>query len=138
VKTESNLYSLQTVASRARWLLSSALLFASLLGMQAQQAGCVLTDFYEVGSEAASGSGPEGGLVQGSDGNLYGAMVTGGTNGAGTIFQITLNGVLTPLYSFGGGTNGSRPVGSLVQGSDGNLYGTTSTGGDTNYNPYPT
>jgi uncharacterized repeat protein (TIGR03803 family) len=72
---------------------------------------------------------PQAGLVQANDGNFYGATAFGGAAGEnGTIFRITPNGVLTPLFSFNS-TNGSRPVSSLIQGSDGALYGTTAFGG---------
>ncbi len=68
-------------------------------------------------------------LVQGSDGNFYGTTVNGGALNNGTVFQITPTGTLTTLYSFTGGVDGSGPDGSLVQGSDGNVYGTTAGGG---------
>jgi uncharacterized repeat protein (TIGR03803 family) len=76
------------------------------------------------------GSDPNGGLVEGSDGNFYGTTSQGGTNGAGTVFKITPSGILTTLYTFcsqGGSTcnDGEFPYGSLVLGSDGNLYGST-------------
>ncbi len=76
-----------------------------------------------------NGSDPFGGLILGSDGNLYGTTTGGGTNGGiGTFFNLTKNGVLTTLFSFGG-TNGSSPRGNLVQSSDGAFYGTTAQGG---------
>ena len=73
------------------------------------------------------------GLVQGSDGNFYGTTGGGGNNhncqgGCGTIFEITPLGALTTLYTFDG-NDGSAPHGELVQGADGNFYGTTSGGG---------
>ena len=71
---------------------------------------------------------PVAGLVQGSDGSLYGTTAYGGESGQGTVFQVTTNGVLTTLASFNG-TNGSQPVAALVQGSDGSFYGTTAYGG---------
>jgi uncharacterized repeat protein (TIGR03803 family) len=73
------------------------------------------------------GSSPNG-LVQASDGNFYGMTYYGGANGEGTVFQISTTGALTTLYSFTGGNDGSYPTVGLVQGSDGNLYGTTSGG----------
>jgi len=77
-----------------------------------------------------------GGLVQASDGNLYGTTGNGGTNGYGTVFRMTINGALTSLYSFTGGNDGGNPLAGLVQASDGNLYGTTFYGGNTNLNGY--
>jgi uncharacterized repeat protein (TIGR03803 family) len=83
------------------------------------------------------GAIPENGLVQGSDGSFYAATVEGGTTnlnsfgrqGYGTVFRISPNGALTSLYSFTGGNDGGRPWAGLVQGSDGNFYGTTVNGG---------
>jgi uncharacterized repeat protein (TIGR03803 family) len=76
--------------------------------------------------------------VQGRDGYFYGTTEYGGTNGIsaggyGTIFKISTNGALTSLYSFTGGNDGGYPYAGLVQGSDGNFYGTASGGGKYNY-----
>jgi len=68
-------------------------------------------------------------LIQATDGNFYGVTQGGGTNGVGTFFRLTTEGVETVLYSFAGGTaDGAYPWG-LIQGSDGNFYGTTKEGG---------
>ena len=76
------------------------------------------------------GYSPYAGLVQGSDGNLYGTTYGGGTNNFGTVFRISPSGSSTNLYSFGGGSSdGANPHAGLVHGSDGNLYGTTEFGG---------
>jgi uncharacterized repeat protein (TIGR03803 family) len=75
------------------------------------------------------GQSPTGGLIQASDGNFYGMTNAGGANAAGTVFKITPAGAETVLWSFGAGTDGSSPYGNLVQGSDGNFYGTTESGG---------
>jgi uncharacterized repeat protein (TIGR03803 family) len=81
-------------------------------------------------------SGPEGqspvGLIQASDGNFYGTTSVGGTSGNGTVFKVTSGGVETALYSFAGGTSDGRYPASLIQGSDGNFYGTTALGGTSN------
>ena len=81
------------------------------------------------------GSSPYGALVQGREGHFYGTTYGGGTSttGGGTVFKITTNGVLTSLHSFTGFNDGGGPNG-LVRGGDGDFYGTTSTGGDTNLN----
>lgn len=90
--------------------------------------------------KVSDGAHPFAGLVQGADGNFYGTTEQGGnTNlyhgvGAGTVFRITPSGILTSLYSFAGVPDGAFPYAELVQGSDGNLYGTTIAGGNTNYN----
>jgi uncharacterized repeat protein (TIGR03803 family) len=74
-------------------------------------------------------------LVQAINGNFYGTTGQGGeNNNAGTIFEITSAGKLTTIHSFcsQGGypdcVDGSSPDG-LVQGANGNLYGTTEWGG---------
>ena len=80
------------------------------------------------------------GVIQASDGNLYGTTFTGGTKGGwpaglgdnGTVFKLTPGGTLTTLYSFDNSSSypyGSWPRAALVQGSDGNLYGTTNQRG---------
>ncbi len=80
------------------------------------------------GSDAAD---PQGSLVLASDGNFYGVSRTGGTAGQGTVFVYSPSSQTEKvLYSFGSITgDGAQPVGSLLQGSDGTLYGVTSTGG---------
>jgi len=96
-----------------------------------------LTTFYQFCSQFQSnqcrdGIQPLAGLVQGIDGNFYGATRAGGAGDVGTVFRITLQGTLTTLYSFctGKGTcrDGNWPQG-LVQGPDGSFYGVTSQGG---------
>jgi uncharacterized repeat protein (TIGR03803 family) len=68
-------------------------------------------------------------LIQGSDGNLYGTTSVGGLVGGGAVFRATPSGAYSVLYSFlCGTTDGCQPT-SLVQGPDGNFYGTTLTGG---------
>jgi uncharacterized protein (TIGR03437 family) len=81
------------------------------------------------------GLGRDGGLIQASDGNLYGTDYSDGVNSAGTVYKITLGGTLTTLYNFcsqPGCADGAFPEAGLVQGTDGNLYGTTSFGGANN------
>jgi uncharacterized repeat protein (TIGR03803 family) len=76
----------------------------------------------------ADGGFPLGGVIQATNGILYGTTAEGGTYSTGTVFQITTAGTFSTLYSFAG-TNGATPEAGLVQGTDGNLYGTTSLGG---------
>jgi uncharacterized repeat protein (TIGR03803 family) len=82
-------------------------------------------------SECTDGEFPEDGLIQGTDGNLYGTTFQGGANGEGTIFSITTSGVLTTLHSFDG-TDGNQPWAGLVQDTNGTFYGTTYSGGTSN------
>lgn len=91
------------------------------------------TVLYSFAEQPGDGNNPEGGLVQGSDGSLYGTTAFGGANDLGIVFKLAPDGVETVLYSFTGGPgDGSRPIGNMVEGSDGNLYGTTSEGGASN------
>ncbi len=75
------------------------------------------------------GAYPTASLIQAADGNFYGTTSEGGTNGnGGTVYKMTANGTITILHQFGAG-DGAKPAAALVQGTDGNLYGTTETGG---------
>ncbi len=83
----------------------------------------------------ADGANPFAGLVQGSNGVLYGTTTSGGANNGGTIFEITPDGSFTTLYTFcslSGCTDGGYPA-WLVQAANGDLYGTTSQGGSSTY-----
>jgi uncharacterized repeat protein (TIGR03803 family) len=80
--------------------------------------------------------------VQGANGNFYGTTSEGGpessvcvSTGCGTIFEITPQGALTTLHYFSG-PDGLSPIGSLIQGTDGNFYGTTAGGGPARVNCY--
>jgi len=81
------------------------------------------------------GSNPHAGLVLGSDSNFYGSTYTSpivqtpNGNFNGTVFKITTDGYFTTLYLFYNNDGGACPSAALVQGSDGNFYGTTSLGG---------
>ncbi len=89
---------------------------------------------------AGDGSSPAAGVIEGTDGNLYGTTQVGGTDGHGTVFRMTTAGVQDWLYSFTGeidethvitsNDDGAYPLGGLIQGSDGNFYGTTRFGGE--------
>jgi uncharacterized repeat protein (TIGR03803 family) len=88
------------------------------------------------------GIGSASPLVWGADGNIYGTTEGGGTQGGGTVFQMTPAGTLTTLYGFGAITlgvtttpDGTSPYGGLVQATDGSFYGITSQGGGGG--PYP-
>lgn len=68
-------------------------------------------------------------LIRDAKGNIYGVTYKGGANGAGTVFEVTPQGVETILHSFGSGADGINPQGGLLLDSKGNLYGTTYYGG---------
>jgi uncharacterized repeat protein (TIGR03803 family) len=77
---------------------------------------------------STDGAHPRSTLIQASNGNFYGTTNIGGANNSGTVFEMTAAGKLTMLYSFCAQTNcadGLYPTAGLVQGTDGNFYGTT-------------
>jgi uncharacterized repeat protein (TIGR03803 family) len=77
----------------------------------------------------ADGSAPNGGVVQATDRSLYGTTA-GASCGGGTIFRVTPTGEFATLYNFASdGSTGCGPLSTLLQRTDGLLYGTTSGGG---------
>jgi len=68
-------------------------------------------------------------LIQAHDGNFYGTSPTGGSALNGYVFQLTPGGTETVIYNFTNGTDGGTPEAGLIEGNDGNLYGTNTTGG---------
>jgi uncharacterized repeat protein (TIGR03803 family) len=77
------------------------------------------------------GQNPAAGLFRDTAGNLYGTTETGGASFAGVVFKLSTDDTLTVLHSFVYGTaDGSIPEAGLIQDPEGNLYGTTSEGGD--------
>ena len=97
--------------------------------------GKKLTTLYNFCSlpNCVDGDAPFGGLIQATDGNLYGTTSNGGAGAGGTVFEITTNGALTTLYAFcsqPGSADGLTPYGDLLQATDGNFYGTTNQGGE--------
>ena len=88
-----------------------------------------VTVIYSFDGSAGDGTNPHSSLIQATDGNFYGTTLKGGVNGDGTVFQFNPDGVLTTLHSFGSSTaDGSAPYAALIQGTDGNFYGTTHDG----------
>jgi uncharacterized repeat protein (TIGR03803 family) len=97
--------------------------------------GTPFTTLYDLCSQPACADGAINfdALVQGTDGNFYGATWGGGAGNGGTVFKMTPTGTLTTLYSFCAKvypfcSDGDNPIG-LVLGTDGNFYGTTVAGG---------
>jgi uncharacterized repeat protein (TIGR03803 family) len=83
--------------------------------------------------DGTDGSGPVDGLIQATNGHFYGTTQSGGADGYGTVFSMTASGTVTTLHSFTGGTDGAHPYAGVVQGSDGNFYGTAQDGGADGY-----
>jgi uncharacterized repeat protein (TIGR03803 family) len=78
------------------------------------------------------GAGPYAGLIIDKSGNLYGTTINGGSFNLGVAFELKRSGahyVESILHSFGGGSDGTQPYGSLLFGASGVLYGTTEGGG---------
>jgi uncharacterized repeat protein (TIGR03803 family) len=75
------------------------------------------------------GQYPEAGLIRDSAGNVYGTTSNGGVSNFGAVFELDSCGHETVLYSFTGGSDGSDPVAGLLRNAEGDLYGTTFTGG---------
>jgi len=87
------------------------------------------TVLHAFGSSSTDGDNPKSGVIQAADKNFYGTTASGGAHGSGTVFMITPTGTESVLYSFGTNSqDGASPL-KLIQGSDGNFYGTTTGGG---------
>ena len=91
--------------------------------------GVTLETLYSFTNNAV-GCLPVAGLIQASDGNFYGTAAAGGAHGYGTIYRMTTNGAVSLIYTFANGSLGGIPFGALVQGTNGYLYATTSSGGN--------
>jgi uncharacterized repeat protein (TIGR03803 family) len=84
------------------------------------------------GYSCTDGANPYFGAVLDQKGNLYGTTYGGGAYDSGVVFKLTPEGKETVLYSFCAQTNctdGENPAGGLVFDHEGNLYGTTLSGG---------
>lgn len=80
-------------------------------------------------SGCSDGDRPQSGLIQATDGNLYGTTFQGGVNGFGTVFSLNPSGSITIIHSFDLHTDGGQLDGGLLQDTNGIFYGTTSAGG---------
>ncbi len=88
-----------------------------------------LASFAPPSTGTATGSYPNGDLVEDSSDNLFGTTGDGGADGLGTVFEVAHNSnTITTLASFTG-SNGELPYAGLVQDGSGNLFGTTYQGG---------
>ena len=80
-------------------------------------------------------SNPIAGVIRDSSGNLYGTTYQGDYTHFGEVFKLDPNGNRTVLYTFTGGADGRRPAAPVVRDAAGDLYGTTSEGGDFSCDP---
>jgi len=91
----------------------------------------VLHSFSRAGLE---GRFPRGGLARDLAGNLFGTTSAGGSSGLGVVFKVDSTGRESVLHSFTGSpTDGASPYAGLILDSAGNLYGTTTSGGASNF-----
>ncbi len=110
-------------------------------GDGANNAGCAftisplgaLTFLHQFGDVTVTNDGlnPSSNLIRGSNGDFYGTTSQGGSKGKGTVFELSSSGI-TILHSFGDSpvpNDGLNPTAGLLQGLDGNFYGTTPAGG---------
>jgi uncharacterized repeat protein (TIGR03803 family) len=118
---------MKAVSSLAAQIIFLAVGWLALLEKGQGQVETILHNFGGNGD----GVSPTADLIQGSDGNFYGTTATGGSSGQGTIFRMTPQGFYELLHNFGSTfpKDGTQPQGALIQGTDGNFYGTTEYGG---------
>ena len=110
-----------------------AIISLHLCALRAHGDALLATPIYYFNNQN-DGANPQAGLIQATSGIMYGTTTGGGSNFEGTIFQVTPGHVVTPIYSFTGTTtDGGTPLAPVMQASDGNLYGTTSTGGASSF-----
>jgi uncharacterized repeat protein (TIGR03803 family) len=123
-----------------RLVSGSTLIAAGLVIAVLSASNATLANMEEVVYSFAGGSdgaNPYGKLITDGQGNFYGTTAGGGggtgcgsgTQGCGTIFKLT-DGQESVLYAFAGGTDGFYPRKGLFLDDEGNLYGVTSDGGD--------
>lgn len=133
-----------TPKARKRWLGTLAPIGAAMLAISATALSSAprtsernapalattLTESVLYSFSGTDGENPVAGVTQGSDSNFYGTTFGGGALDSGTVFKLTPSGKLTTLHSFcsqASCPDGTGPQAGVIQGSDGNFYGTTSS-----------
>ena len=115
-------------------LAFAVVMLSAVITAQSAQAQTFTTQYSF--ADGTDGGLPKAGMIQGTDGNLYGTTSNGGANAdVGTVFKITPGGALTTVYSFCAKTNcvdGAFPYAGVVQATNGDFYGTTYSGGANN------
>ena len=116
----------------AMWIVFA---FTILVAQAATAQNGVLSVLYRF-TGGADGDSPRATLLRDAAGNLYGTTYWGGDlncnppQGCGTVFKLSPNGQHTVLHRFTNGPDGGFPTSALIQDASGNLYGTTTTGGN--------
>jgi uncharacterized repeat protein (TIGR03803 family) len=116
------------------WACSFLIVLSLIIAASAQSSKANLSVLFSFPCDQ-SGTCPDGyfplSLIEGIDGNFYGVAAGGGNgmNAQGTVFKITPGGQISVIYSFAEKPDGSLPFGAspetVIQGTDGFLYGTT-------------
>ena len=113
-------------------ILRISCMFGGFLSLVLSMSAQTLTTLYSF--DGTDGANPYAGLVQATNGKLYGTTQQGGSSGYGTVFKVSKGGKETVLYSFtGGSSDGAYPLAQLIRDSAGSLYGTTYEGGSSGY-----
>jgi uncharacterized repeat protein (TIGR03803 family) len=107
----------------SKWMLARGIAMAALAGAAAAGPGVTVLHSFDY----ADGQYPQGLLLFGSDGRIYGTTSAGGTAGLGSAFAVSTDKTHTILHSFSG-PDGNSLDGGLVQSADGTLFGTTPQG----------
>jgi uncharacterized repeat protein (TIGR03803 family) len=126
------------VSTLPAYLFGAMLVIASLLQPAQAQTYKVLYSF----TGKSDGGFPYGTLIRDGNGNLYGTTFDGGffdssecsNGGCGVVYRIDVTGKETVIYTFKGQASGQGSLAGLLRDTQGNLYGTTSLGGDTKCN----
>lgn len=120
--------------SKSIWA-TNKLAFAFAMGLTASAIPAAQAQTFSVFHNftgASDGANPLNGLIGDGAGNLYGTGSYGGASSNGVVFKINMSGVVTLLHNFSGGLDGANPEGALILDKAGNLYGTTTAGGNSN------
>lgn len=113
----------------SRFFILAFCLTACLVVAQSVQAQGTYTVVHSFAGKPTDGAFANGELAQDTAGNFYGTTQQGGADNLGTVFKLEPGGVVTTVYAFGSGNAGANPEGGLLLDTDGNLFGTTTSGG---------
>src|ERR1022692_672141 len=129
----------QRCISAMHWLATSgvvtleAMFVSAVIGTPSAHAQAATEAVLHSFASPPRGASTFAGVTRDSAGNLSGTTYHGGASGAGVVFQANTGGQETVLYSFTGGADGGYPNAGVIRDSAGNLYGTTTAGGASNW-----